>query len=76
MKDFSIGTRGRIINECFITSEVEETADGSLTANEHWREAGEFVVIGVKEEFILVVFDGEAYEWWIDSYEFENVEII
>jgi hypothetical protein len=74
MKDFNIGTRGRIISECFISSEVEITSNGIMTANEQWREDGEFSVIRLEEEFIVVMFDGEEYEWYIDESELDNVE--
>ena len=73
--EFKVGTRGRIVSECFVSSDVEEV-DGVLTANEHWREEGEFVVVGVEEDFIKVVFDGEDWEWWIGEEDFENLETL
>ncbi len=76
MKDFNIGSRGRIINECFISSEVEITSNGIMTANEQWREGGEFSIIRLEEEFIVVMFDGEEYEWYIDESELNNVELL
>lgn len=74
--EFKVGTRGRIVSDCFVSSDVEETDNGILTANEHWREEGEFVVVGVEEDFIKVVFDGEDWEWWIGEEDFENLETL
>ena len=76
MKDFNIGSRGRIINECFISGEEGITSNGIMTADEQWREGGEFSVIRLDKSFIVVMFDGEEYEWYIDESELNNVELL
>jgi hypothetical protein len=67
------GMSGKITSECFLCT-IED--DHFPTANEQFRTEGEFEIVGVAEDYIIVNFKGDDVDYFISEDEFENVEFL
>lgn len=63
--------KGKIIRECFLTTDEDPHFP---TANEQFRSEGEFVIVAVSNNYVVVNFEGDEQDYFISEEEFENIE--
>ena len=63
--------KGKILRECFLSTKED---DQFPTANEQFRSEGEFTIVAVSNDYIIVNFEGDDVDYYISEDEFENIE--
>ena len=67
------GMKGRIIRECFLCTAED---DQFPTANEQFRDKGQFKIVGAADDYIVVNFEDDDADYFISEDEYKNIEIL
>ena len=70
------GKKGKIVGEVWISCEPSQSSEGIVSADEQIITEGSFTIKDVREDFIIVNFDGDPTDWFIVEEDYDNLQIL